>query len=801
MGLKISSITAANGTVGTPQNLTVNYTLTPQMDGGSVHIVSTEWVITYVDTAGTTRTLVNQAGGTTFQFSTNLGSIAPLVTNAKYITVTASAKVTAQETFSQGGTTGHIDYKANKTKNFRMTFPEASMKPTHTFSISAVNTSPSWSGYISGLSKLRITRSNNSNELKYSASISKWSVRFGNGTETNISASSTSYDSPVQGAASAPYTVSIVATLTDSRGYTVSQTLSATMVPYHAPSFDSANTKAFRSNSGGTADTSGTYIHINLKAFISACSNQNALTTLQYQYRPNSGSWGSWTNITIPSPGTSGSYDRTYTQSLTFGGGNIATSSAYEVQIKAVDTRGNTVTQSFNIPTEVWALHIINGGQGAAIGQAAQNNSRLAIPDGWKYYRGNHKVFDDGDIIPDANKPVHPLKIAFIGSMAASGADGWYKVCTVSQTGYSDCNLNLLFTFGYSWQAGGLLYVHTRCNNGTVITLDNLKWMYRYGDIEGKADQSNIYWKDNGNNTWTLYFYIERPSYGALAVQLLTETATHDSQWNLTWANNATKESSAPTGGQYATDGGISGFLAARSRQFNRLTSANQDFGNGILAYFNATSAMTTGKPPWGDGHILHFGWDNSHPKWSSQLYIRNGGYTAAMRYYNGNSQAWEDWKQIWTAADTIPAANGGTGQTSLQATRNAMGLGNTTGALPVANGGSGQTNSTSESTVGNIITTAGASSGVSIVSAHYAQWGKIAQVHITFQKSSATSSGTTSLGTLVSGKRPKIETFATLGWSINASKGKIQTDGLCQISGAIAANTSFAFRATYILA
>lgn len=38
----------------------------------------------------------------------------------------------------------------------------------------------------------------------------------------------------------------------------------------------------------------------------------------------------------------------------------------------------------------------------------------------------------------------------------------------------------------------------------------------------------------------------------------------------------------------------------------------------------------------------------------------------------------------------TLAAARGGTGQTSLQATRNAMGLGNTTGALPVANGGTG---------------------------------------------------------------------------------------------------------------
>lgn len=45
---------------------------------------------------------------------------------------------------------------------------------------------------------------------------------------------------------------------------------------------------------------------------------------------------------------------------------------------------------------------------------------------------------------------------------------------------------------------------------------------------------------------------------------------------------------------------------------------------------------------------------------------------------------------------NVLDVAHGGTGQTSLQAARNAMGLGNTTGALPVANGGTGMTSSPS---------------------------------------------------------------------------------------------------------
>lgn len=59
----------------------------------------------------------------------------------------------------------------------------------------------------------------------------------------------------------------------------------------------------------------------------------------------------------------------------------------------------------------------------------------------------------------------------------------------------------------------------------------------------------------------------------------------------------------------------------------------------------------------------------------------------------------------------TLPVVRGGTGQTSLQATRNAMGLGNTTGALPVANGGTGANNAAGARTnlgISNAVTAEG---------------------------------------------------------------------------------------------
>ena len=61
------------------------------------------------------------------------------------------------------------------------------------------------------------------------------------------------------------------------------------------------------------------------------------------------------------------------------------------------------------------------------------------------------------------------------------------------------------------------------------------------------------------------------------------------------------------------------------------------------------------------------------------------------LRRYNGT-----DYDTIYLNANvgdatgTLAVANGGTGQTTLAAARNAMGLGNTTGVLPIANGGTG---------------------------------------------------------------------------------------------------------------
>lgn len=100
--------------------------------------------------------------------------------------------------------------------------------------------------------------------------------------------------------------------------------------------------------------------------------------------------------------------------------------------------------------------------------------------------------------------------------------------------------------------------------------------------------------------------------------------------------------------------------------------------------------------------------------------------------------------------------------------------------------------------TASNIVS---AASGVSISSAVYAQFGKIAMINIQFKKATAVSTATTmTLGTIVSGKRPA--TMAT-GGSTNAQLNfvSIMDDGTISVNGTWNADQVKRILATYILA
>ena len=81
---------------------------------------------------------------------------------------------------------------------------------------------------------------------------------------------------------------------------------------------------------------------------------------------------------------------------------------------------------------------------------------------------------------------------------------------------------------------------------------------------------------------------------------------------------------------------------------------------------------------------------------WNGSWAEAGGGSVSAWGDLTGNISDQTDLQNALngklSASDTLPIANGGTGATTAAAARNALGLGNTTGALPIANGGTGAT-------------------------------------------------------------------------------------------------------------
>lgn len=100
-----------------------------------------------------------------------------------------------------------------------------------------------------------------------------------------------------------------------------------------------------------------------------------------------------------------------------------------------------------------------------------------------------------------------------------------------------------------------------------------------------------------------------------------------------------------------------------------------------LIHFAAGGKSIGIGKAASGNDKKVHVGWEMvlDHP-----LDPASGGTGQTTLQATRNAMGLGD------TTGALPVANGGTGQTSLQATRNAMGLGDTTGALPVGNGGTG---------------------------------------------------------------------------------------------------------------
>ncbi|MBQ6480520.1 MAG: hypothetical protein IJI45_05335 [Anaerolineaceae bacterium] len=120
-------------------------------------------------------------------------------------------------------------------------------------------------------------------------------------------------------------------------------------------------------------------------------------------------------------------------------------------------------------------------------------------------------------------------------------------------------------------------------------------------------------------------------------------------------------------------------------------TPANWAALGNICCYYKESNQLND--QPSKYGMLLSiFAFENVSQLWFTQPTAAGGAGKIYRRA--GNSSGWiYPWKEVLQSGESvIPIESGGTGQTTVAAARNALGLGNTSGAVPIANGGTGQT-------------------------------------------------------------------------------------------------------------
>lgn len=204
-----------------------------------------------------------------------------------------------------------------QTVNVKVTVP-SSVKP----SISSVTVSEAVSEiqsgygvYIQGKSKLHIVTDAAGT---YSSTISSIKHKIG-GTEYTAKADYTSGFITVSG------DVSIVTTVTDTRGRTASKTTTITVYAYEAPKITKFT--AIRCGEGGAVNNNGTYVKVSMAFSVSPINNKNAKS---YQLEYKTAADDTYTKIVS---GNTYSYDDVYITGNTFLAAN-----SYDIRLVVADS-------------------------------------------------------------------------------------------------------------------------------------------------------------------------------------------------------------------------------------------------------------------------------------------------------------------------------------------------------------------------------------------------------------------------------------------------------------------------------
>lgn len=272
-------------------------------------------------------------------------------------------------TYSDSAYTVRIGDKVHR--EITLTIPDIdATQPTATMTLAPVSSlsAPFNTLYIKGKSKVAVSLTGGKG--KYGAHITSYTVSIG-GTSGN-----------------APYTseyltkaedVTIIGTVTDSRGYFRKYTQTITVTDYSAPQIihisGESEVVAARCDSGGNIADNGTYLKIKAKRSYTNVNvsgvNKN-LCSIRYRYKAEGGSYSDWVTILA----TTATSDEIVTGALL---GTLDVTSSYLVQIQAIDTIGETGTTTASLPTESVYMHRAASMRSLGIGKYAEEENTVDI--------------------------------------------------------------------------------------------------------------------------------------------------------------------------------------------------------------------------------------------------------------------------------------------------------------------------------------------------------------------------------------------------------------------------------------
>ena len=382
-----NTLSASNGTLGTAQTLTVT-----KADSSFTH------TITYTcGSASGTICTKSSAASVSWTPPLSLASQAPSGT-----AVSVALKI---QTYSGSTALG------NASKTITCAIP-ASVKPSISIAVSDNNGYASTYGaYIQGLSCVKVTATVT---MQYSATASGYDVtidgkKYTAGTSASV----------VSDALTSTGSLTITASVTDSRGRTASTTQSMTVLAYSPPSITAFTAK--RCDSSGNLSATGTYLKVVFSAAItyfgSAAGKAN---TASYVLKYKKTSAFAFTSTTLSSYSgkfavTNGSYRFSADKA-----------SAYDIELTATDAF-RSFAYAGKGPAAMTLFSFLKGGMGIAFGKVADTESF------------------------DVNLPaIFRGKLSFHSDAAVSMLDYCHPVGTIYET--TDGNFDPATAWGGTWE-------------------------------------------------------------------------------------------------------------------------------------------------------------------------------------------------------------------------------------------------------------------------------------------------------------------------------------------------------------